>query len=171
MVEGKSDFRILSDCSQALKCNLFAEGISFVEISVIGAEVIVKLANQLGIEWIIVVDGDAQGTKYKNSVKNHLNSRSMKDRVFQLDYENIELLCMEGFGNLYKGNISPQKKDTVLPENETVEYWAIVIKAQPSNFKTRMATLVGENIIQTRKVPEQLKDIINQSINLARSTR
>lgn len=172
LVEGKSDVRILSDCSQALEYNLSAEGISFIEMSVIGEKVVVKLANELGIEWLLVADGDSQGDNYKNSVKNHLNTRSLKERVFQLEHENIELfLCMEGFGNLYKGNISPQKKNIVLPENETVEYWASVIKAQPSNFKTRMATLVGEYIIQTRKVPEQLKDIINQSINLARSTR
>lgn len=172
LVEGKSDVRILSDCGQALEYNLSAEGISFIEMSVIGEKVVVKLANELGIEWLLVADGDSQGDNYKNSVKNHLNTRSLKERVFQLEHENIELfLCMEGFGNIYKGNISPQKKNIVLPENETVEYWASVIKAQPSNFKTRMATLVGEYIIQNRKVPEQLKDIINQSINLARSTR
>ena len=172
LVEGKTDVRILSDCSHALEYNLSAEGISFVEFTVIGVEVVVKLANQLGIEWILVVDGDSKGENYKNSVENHLNLRSMEDRVFQLEYENMELLlCMKGYGRLYKGNISPQKTDLLLPENETVGYWKSVLDAQRKKYKTTVAIQVGGEIIQTGKVPKQLKDIINQSINLARSTR
>ena len=172
LVEGKSDVRILSDCSQALACNLPVEGISFVEMSVIGAEVVVKLANQLGIEWVLVVDGDSEGDKYKKSVKNHLNSRSLNDRVFQLEHKNMELyLCMEGYGDLYKNNVSPQKKHKVKADSRTADYWTSIIEAQKDGFKTRMATLVGEKIIRTRKVPKQLRDIINQSIDLARSTR
>lgn len=172
LVEGKTDVTILSSCSHALKCNLYAYGVSLVEFAVVGAEAIVKLANQLGIEWLIVVDKDKQGDNYKKSVENHLNSRSVSDRVFQLEHGDMELfLCMENYGHLYKDNVSPQKRHDVISEDGTVDYWKSVIRAQQENYKTDMATRVGKEMIETEKVPSQLEEIIKQSIKLANSTQ
>ena len=172
LVEGKTDVTIFSDCNHALEYNLYAKGVSIVEFALVGLVAIVKLANQLGIEWLIVVDRDKKGNQYINSVGNHLKSRSVCERIFQLEHGNMELfLCMEGYGYLYKDNVSTQKKHNVISKNETVEYWKSVISAQPKHYKTYMANLVGKEIIQTANVPSQLKEIIKQSIKLANSTQ
>ncbi len=171
LVEGKTDATILSYCSQALKCNLYAEGVSLVEAGNAVKE-IVKLANQLGIEWLIVVDKDDAGNKYRRSAESHLNSKSVKDRVFQLEHGNLELfLCMEGYGHLYKDNVSPQKEQDVIPADGTIDYWNSVIDAQSDHYKTHMADRVGKEMIETEKVPSQLEEIIKQSVKLASSTQ
>jgi len=79
---------------------------------------------------------------------------------------------MEGFGDIYQGSVSKQKKRGIAADVGTVEYWEQVREAQKSKSKIANSLLVAQKIIEEGpdSVPELLSDLINKSRELARRT-
>lgn len=170
LVEGESDLRILSDCSQALSYNLHADGISIIEFANIGAGVIAKLANQFDIEWILLTDRDNQGDKYIKNVNDYIEKQNKHDRVFQLEYGPIEVfLCMKNYGEIYEEHISLEKREEAAMQEThgDLKYWQVLIDGGKGFSKTKLATLVGQKIIETKNVPSQLQEVIETARKLA----
>ena len=83
------------------------------------------------------------------------------------------LLCVEGFGEIYKNNISEQKRDNINAEPNTHKYWQQVIDNQGrSKTKPMMALAVAEEMNSRGRegVPELLQEVIEQACNLARKS-
>ena len=172
LVEGETDAPLMSECARAMGYDLYADGVSCIEFSQVGVDKFIKLADQLGIEWFVLADNDSAGENYRNSAKDQLGSRREEDHMRLLDHGTMEVfLCMEGFGEIYEENIAPQKKGDVTEENETLEYWQQVVKAQQRNSKPRNSLAVAEQMIIKGKdsVPNLLQEIIEQVRKLARS--
>ena len=172
LVEGQTEATLLPDCARAMGYDLYAEGIVCVEFAQIGIGLLIKLANQLGIEWFAVMDNDGQGKKDKRVAGRLLDGRNPDNYIQMLDHGNMEVfLCMEGFGEIYKSTISDQAEG-ITEEEGSLDYWKQVLKSQKDRAKTRNAFDIAKNIANqgTDSVPELLQNVIRQTINLARDT-
>lgn len=169
LVEGETEALLIPECARAMGYDLYAEGVSCIEFSNVGVEKYIKLANQLGIEWFALVDNDEEGERYKRSASNQLDGRKEEDHICLLDHGTIEVfLCVEGFGEIYKDNISNQKKDNIVAEENTLDYWKQVTKNQgKSKPENSIAVAEKINADGAESVPILLQEVIEQTRKLA----
>ena len=170
LVEGQTEALLLSECGRAMQYDLYADGVSCIEFAQVGVEKFIKLADQLGIEWFVLADGDHEGKNFAASAKNHLGGRNEDEHIKLLDHGAMEVfLCMEGFGSFYESKISNQKKNNITAKPNTYEYWQQVVKAQRQKSKPRNVLTVAEQISQQGKdkVPQLLQNVIEQARKLA----
>jgi len=171
LCEGESEFWIFTKVAEILNLDLDKYGVRVVNTRHSGVETLVKTANELGIIWYFVGDGDNQGQRDGETCKNYLENNKENEHIHILSYTNMEvLLCSEGFGNIYENNVSPQKKDTIIAKKGTNEYWEQVTKAQPNKEKpVRIREVMFE--IQSKgkdSIPNELITIIKAAIKLAK---
>ena len=94
--------------------DLYADGVSCIEFSQGNVKEFIKLADQLGIEWFVLVDNDPAGKNYEASAQDQLGTRKAEEHIRLLDHGRMEMfLCKEGFGDVYETSISKQKKANV----------------------------------------------------------
>lgn len=172
LVEGEADALLMAGCARTLGCDLYADGVSCVEFSKnLAVDQFIRLADSLGIEWFLLVDGDDHGKGCARSARNHLCGRAPDGHIRVLDHANIEtLLCHEGYGDVYQESISDQKKSNITAEEGTPDYWSQVLKAQ-GNSKPRNALRVAEKIAARGEsgVPAVLREVIERALELAGS--
>ena len=178
LVEGEADHIVFNECARINGHDLFSEGVCCVEFTAAGVERFIKLADQLGIDWLVVADNDQAGEQYLKTAAAHLNGRPQDRHLHKLDHGDIEtFMCMEGFGAVFESNVSPQKKKTITEKSRTPKYWKQVIDARQSTFKkpTAMTAICKE--IQDRKdkgesdVPEQIARIVDTALQLAKESK
>lgn len=171
LVEGETECLIFEECARICKCDLVSEGVFPIEFARVGVEKFIKVADQLGIEWLVVADGDAAGDNYISSAKKQIGNRPESRHLHQLAHDDIEVfLCMEGYGSVYEANMSAQKKHTVTAESGTQAYWNQVTNAQAEKSKPRSAVAVIEQMESkgNQGVPTQLRKIIECALALAK---
>lgn len=172
LVEGETEAPLISECARAMGYDLYADGVSCIEFTQVGVEKFIKLADQLGIEWFVLVDNDRAGKQYETAAKGLLGSRPEEEHIRMLDHGTMEVyLCMEGFGEIYEDSVSPQKKASIVAEKGTLDYWKQVAQAQKKSFKPRNSLAVAEKITtdKSSKVPRVLREIIENVRKLAGS--
>lgn len=171
LVEGETEATLIPECGLAMEHDLYADGVSCVEFTKVGIEKFIKLANQLGIEWFVLVDNDSEGGKYAKSANNYLEGRNSEDHIKIIDHGPIEIfLCAEGFINIYEASVSQQKRDKLTADRDTFEYWKQVVESQQRGAKTRNALAIARKIREGQsEVPQLLQNVINQVMLLARS--
>ena len=148
LVEGETEAPLLSECARAMGYDLYADGVSCIEFSQAGVVKFIKLADQLGIEWFVLIDNDAEGKRYGTSAKGRLGARQETDHIRILDHGTMEIfLCKQGFGRVYEGTVSDNKSATITAKNGTLDYWNQVVKAQKKNSKPRNALVVADEMI------------------------
>ena len=173
LVEGETEAPLTIECAAAMDIDLFSEGVALIEYAQVGLTPFLKLANALGMEWVVLADGDAGGHTYVGQAMNALTVGDAAKHVKQLPTDNMEIyLCKSGYGHLYEANISPQKAATVTSPQGTDAYWQEVTKAQPNRSKPRMAYDVAQAIRQAGAggVPPLIKEAIEASVELARTS-
>ena len=173
LVEGETEPTIFNECARIMGCDLFARGVCCVEYAQVGVEKFIKLADQLGIEWLVVADKDTKGDSYIKSAKNQLAGRDEQRHLHQLEHGDIEIFfCMNGYGSIFENNKSSQKEEnspiTADKNTEPLNYWKQVVKVR--NFtKPQAALAIVEEIEKPNSagVPQQIQNIINKAISLA----
>lgn len=173
LMEGKTEATIIPECARALSYDLVSEGIYCVEYAQVGLRTLLKLADDLGIEWFVLSDGDNKGSDYVNTAKEHLNGRRHEEHIRQLEDANIEtLLCSQGFGNIYINSIPDRKRRKVLSDiPESQMDWPALVKDFGSGSKFRNALSVAQRIMDqgSRSVPSVIRDAIEVTVQLARN--
>ena len=175
LVEGETDRLIFEGCARILGRDLIYEGIGCIEYRHIGigVDVLIKLAEQLGIEWLLVADGDGAGGDYIRSAKRQIDGKSEDRHLHQLAHGDMEeFLCVESYGSVYEANVSPHKQGNVTAEMGTIEYWKQVTDAQIKNSKPRNAVAVIEQMEKNGEqgIPNQLREIVKHALDLAGET-
>ena len=176
LVEGETDRLIFEGCARILGRDLIYEGVGCIEYRHIGigVDVLIKLAKQLGIEWLLVADGDAAGDSYIRSAKGQIDGQPRDHQLHKLSHGDMEVfLCMESYGSVYEATISKQKRSNVTGEKGTLDYWRQVTDAQTKNSKPRNAAAVIEQMENNGEqgVPSQLREIIECALDLTGGTR
>ena len=170
LVEGETEYWVLSECARVLGIDLEEQGIRIVEYAQVGGVNFVKLSNDLGIEWFCLCDGDSQGKATRKAVASFLTGRAEKDQVLQLPESNIELLlCKAGYGSTYESNVSAQKRARLTAKHGDPQYWNQVLDCQSDKFKVPCAIAAAAEMAKKGKsgIPKELSDAITTSVKLA----
>lgn len=164
LVEGESDRMIFERCAAACGYDIVRHGVYCIEYSQNNLSALLKLANQLGIEWLAVADGDSEGDKNVKYAREHLEGRDENACIVCLPYDNLEImLCMEGYGSFYEHNTPSTFKPAMSRDAESPDYWKDIVEHQVSrSSKTRTAAMIAEHIKSKGDVPVTIRDILNR---------
>lgn len=168
LVEGETETVLLSGAAEALDYDLERAGVRCVEYAQTDVGMLVKVADQLRIEWYCVADDDEGGRGSANAIRRQRGGDT-NDRL-TTPYPNVErFLCDSGFGDVYVSQMSPQKPRPSAPP-DTPEYWQQVLAALPRRFSKPGAALdaVLRMKAKEKPVPDTLRSILNRAIDFAR---
>ncbi len=175
LCEGETDVTLLSESARLLGHDLEAHGIRCVELAHIGVETLVKVANDLGIRWHLLADGDDAGKQYCSSVLGHLGGDEESERVSLLPARHIEeFLCQNGYHAIYSDNISDQKKKSLKskdawPSNNDPNYWDVVVRKGLGSGKPAIALQVLDQMRRTpNAIPQFFDEVLRKAVALAR---
>jgi putative ATP-dependent endonuclease of OLD family len=173
LVEGETEVWLLPELARLMGCDFPSEGIRCVEFAQSGIEPLVKLANDLGIEWHLITDGDLAGKTFSEAAGRHVGRAAAADRITMLDYPDIEHCLWEsGYAYVYhsiargRSYVTPTagKKSRKAPSR-------VIEQAIRNSSKPYLALTVIEqaNEKDSPGVPRALQAVINTTLRLARS--
>ena len=112
LVEGETEAWLLPELGQMCGYDFPAEGIRCVEFAQCGVRPLVKLANDLGIEWHLLADGDEAGQSYSGTAAAFLQGRPVDERITRLEEHDIEH-CMfsHGYEFVFRDLAGPAPRD------------------------------------------------------------
>jgi putative ATP-dependent endonuclease of OLD family len=170
LVEGETEAWLLPEFAQLSGYNFPAEGIRFVEFAQSGLTALLRMANDLGIEWHLLTDGDEAGHSYAACAKAHLQGRRLEDRLTMLEDRDIEhCLYYNGYADLYRqlaGAAVPGSKGRRARERATNTIArAIHARSKPG---LALAVLEAANQPGSPGVPPPISRLIETAVRLAR---
>ncbi len=170
LVEGETDEFIFQEAARIQGYDLFSVGVCCFKFTELTVSHFIKLADQLGIDWILVSDGDPQGQKYADAAKLHLGKREEANFIRRVPHGDIETyLCIEGYGDVFEPTMSAQKlkQNPIKATKGTQAYWESVVKLQPDRGgKPERAASVIERMEATGAagIPTFIKETIELAI-------
>jgi putative ATP-dependent endonuclease of OLD family len=103
LVEGETEAWLVPEFARLAGVELPVEGIRVIEFAQCGVGPLMKLADDLGIGWIVLADGDPAGVNYARRVREHLASGGAGDIVV-LPARDIEhYLFKHGYADVIRG--------------------------------------------------------------------
>ena len=103
MVEGETEVWILNEIANILGLNLACNGVHLIEFAQCGLNPLIKLAQQLGISYHVLTDGDEAGRHYAQTVREFAGGSSLADHLSVMPHIDIEhYLYTSGFANVYQ---------------------------------------------------------------------
>lgn len=167
--EGEIDGTLIPELARILGKNLERAGIRFVTYqSGISLKTCLRVANGMGIQWVVLADNDRQGADDHKAVRRQLNGRSESDVFFVMPEENIEQhLCVNEFCDVYHGLLGAQPLKQVTASPQDADYPIQVAKALPRGLKTHAAQEVL-TVIQndSRTIPQLFQNVIEAALKL-----
>jgi putative ATP-dependent endonuclease of the OLD family len=167
--EGECEYWIFSATAARIGLDLEAAGIRVVDsFAQSGSVPLVKVADDLGIKWHCVADGDEAGQQTAASLRPLLNGRAETEHITVLSYNNIEhLLCEEGFGDIYEDALSTGQKEALGPAG-TPGYWKEVAEKIKGRRKVSVAVEIADLLrTETRSSPPSIEGILKAAHTLA----
>lgn len=120
LVEGESDYHLMPLLCELLGYPQDQTRFSVLEISQIieKGEPLMKLANDLGIQWFLMADGDQVGREYVKRAKKHLLSgEKLSDRACTITHADIEHeFWHNGYSDLISNMLQPQTKEQIFAQ-------------------------------------------------------
>ena len=169
LVEGETECWLLPEIARAMGYDLWGEGIEFVEFAQCGLAPLANLANELGISWHLLADGDKAGETYGKLAAPYAKNYGL-GRVTVLKEQDIESCFWEnGFDYVFKrvagpppgGNSSSRKPEK---PRETIKR-AIRVASKPG-----LALALGRAMqeVGPEGIPVQLRSMIYDAVRTAR---
>lgn len=173
LVEGETEYWLLTRVAEIMQADLEQLGVRIVEYRNVEALPLTKVADDFGIEWFCLMDGDEQGTATLKSLNTQIGTRTRTAHLKQLPHDNAELfLCERGFGGIYEKHMSQQKAKKILTAKPgDAEYWSQVVRCLPNRGpKGQWALEVSDEIekLGIKSVPVELSEIVKQVQAIAR---
>ena len=170
LVEGESEFWLMSHLAHVLGYDLEAEGVRSIEFAQCGITPLVKLANDLGIYWHLLADGDESGTIYARDASEHVQGDPFDHRISKLEHRDIER-CMwhHGFDDVYRKMARlRERKDG---DDQRWPPGRVIAKAVRRTSKPHLALVVAEAAAERGpdSVPPVLRNVVERSVEMARS--
>jgi putative ATP-dependent endonuclease of OLD family len=162
---------MLPELARLLGYDFELAGVACVEFAQCGLVPLIKLARDLGIEWHLLVDGDAEGKKYAKAASGFLGADAPQERITTLGERDIEH-CMwhAGYVSTYKAAVDANHKPFVTAKPGSADYPTQTIKAAvDSTSKRHLAYAVVAAAAQhgSPGVPGDLKGAIEAALKLA----
>jgi len=176
LVEGETDEFIFQEATRILDRDLFSAGVCCFKFTELTVSHFIKVADQLGIDWIVVCDSDPRGDQYADAAKASLGTRGEADFIRRVPHGDMEtFLCVEGYGSIFEATIPEQerKKTPITAVKGTTDYWKCVAKLQPRRGKPERAASVMEKMetAGAAGIPNFIKETIEMAIMRATEAR
>lgn len=165
LVEGESEFWLVPELGHVLGFDLKAEGIRCVEFAQCGVEPLIRVAEDLGIGWHLLADGDQSGKTYARLASEVIREQPLSPRVTILPDLDIEHhLCRHGFLEVYE-RAAGRKRDTT-----TIK--AIIQRATKRKSKPALILAVTELVSQRGRdgISRELRHVVETAVEIARRT-
>lgn len=171
LVEGETDFSIIPEIARILGHDLDLCGVCCVEIAQVWPVPLIKCAKDFGIEWYLLADGDAAGTKYVKAADGLRGTDPVAERISQIKEPDIEH-CMwnHGYDAFYEAAVDATHKARVASKKGDPRYPTETIEAAiASTSKPQLAYGIIAEIEKkgVTGVPPQLKAAIEMAVKLA----
>ncbi|HXG08183.1 MAG TPA: hypothetical protein VNK04_00165, partial [Gemmataceae bacterium] len=102
---------------------------------IVEADTFAKVANDLGIRWFCLVDGDDTGAQTRTSRLPSLDGRAEAECLATLPAANMELfLCHNGLGSVYEDRMAEQKKKGMTAKPGDPDNWKQVLDCLPNKL-------------------------------------
>lgn len=167
LVEGESEFWLMTQLADVLGYDLEAEGVRLIEFAQCGVAPLAKLANDLGLPWHLLADGDASGSIYTREATSFLEGQDRSKRISALGFPDVETcLWHEGFSDVYlaAARLAPRPDGYEPPPKR------IIAKAVRKRSKPYLALAVAEAAAERGRgsIPAVLREAIEESVAMAR---
>lgn len=167
LVEGESEFWLMSQLADVLGYDLEAEGVRLIEFAQCGVAPLAKLANDLGLPWHLLADGDDSGSVYARDAESFLQGAEYEERISVLGHRDVEsCLWNHGFDDVYTraARLAPR------PDGRGPPPKRIIAKAVRKRSKPYLALAVAEAAAERGRtsVPPVLRRAIETSVQMAR---
>jgi len=168
LVEGESEFWILPQLARLMGYDFALEGIACVEFAQCGLDPLIKVANEWGIEWHVLADGDEAGKSYAENARHYISGENSDERLTVLKHKDIErCFWSQGYQGVYE-------RHARLPENKLQRFspGKIIQTAVRKQSKPFLALSVVEAIASEDSpgIPAVLQEMIENCVRLARTT-
>ena len=172
LVEGQSEYRLLPELARSLALPFDIHGVCCVEFSQFGKlDTMLRLADDLGIDWHVLTDNDAAGQRYAQLAISQLNGRDQQNHLTVLSDVDIEhFLWNQGYDYVYTRALSPSQLSRIGVLVGHPQYPARVIKAAIKEMgKPALATEVAIEASNQGSpgVPSDLKSMLEIAVSLA----
>jgi putative ATP-dependent endonuclease of OLD family len=117
LVEGETEFWILPELARLVGYDFNLEGIAVVEFAQCGIAPLLRFAQELGIEWHVLADGDRTGKQYALEAQGFVRGEEPSTRVTRLKEPDIEhFFWRHGYADVYAqvagANVSAERRIT-----------------------------------------------------------
>ena len=166
LVEGETELWLLSELAQLCGYHLHGEGVRIIEYAQSGYSPLIKLANDFGISWHLMADGDEAGVKYVQGARRliHSEGEHHKGHLTLLPERDIEhFLFKNGFEDVFR-------QEAHLQENHHQPISKIIERAISHRSKPGMALAVLEAAFRKgpESVPVLLREMFHRVVGAAR---
>lgn len=168
LVEGETETWLLTELARLCGHHLVIEGVQVIEFAQCGLSPLIKLAQDLNIEWHVLTDGDAAGQKYAGRVSDMmLEHDSLVNRLTVLPALDIEHLFFDcGFADIYLKAANYTEQDLMrLSVNKVID--KAVHKHSKPGLGLAIASAVEERGADA--IPSLLKRLFSRLVGLART--
>ncbi|MEX0613831.1 MAG: DUF2813 domain-containing protein [Pirellulales bacterium] len=172
LIEGETDYTVLPELGLILGRDFSLCGVCCVEFSQCGLKPLIKVAEDLGIEWHVLVDGDQAGNTYLATATQFLGATPSAERITQLAHHDIEhTFWHSGYDAVYENATGVNQRNSIVKSAAgSPDYPTEVIKAAiKTTSKPHLAYEVTTAIAARGPagVPQELKTVIEMAIHLA----
>lgn len=168
LVEGETETWLLTELARYCGYHLVIEGVQVIEFAQCGLSPLIKLAQDLNIEWHVLTDGDAAGQKYAGRVAEMLLEHdSLANRLTVLPALDIEHLFFDnGFADIYLKAANYTEQDLLrLSVNKVID--KAVHKHSKPSLGLAIASAVEERGAES--IPLLLKRLFARLVAFART--
>ncbi|MBQ7502840.1 DUF2813 domain-containing protein, partial [bacterium] len=170
LVEGETEYWLLPEIAKFMGYDLRSEGIEFVEFAQCGLKPLVELANELGISWHLLCDGDKAGDTYAKQAAPYARKLGL-GQVTKLKEDDVESCFWEnGFEEVFRDIAGPAPAGN----NKKAEKAKDVIKrAVRTASKPGLALALGQAVQEpgAPSIPRQISNLICDAVRRARSKK
>lgn len=172
LIEGETDYTVLPELALILGYDFSLCGVCCVEFSQCGLKPLIKVAQDLGIEWHVLADGDQAGNQYVATANQLLNGDPSGERITKLAHRDIEhTFWHSGYDAVYEAATGAnQRRSIVTSAAGSADYPTEVIKAAiATTSKPHLAYEATAAVAANGQagVPPELKAVIEMAIQLA----
>ncbi len=171
--EGETEATLIPEVARHLGHDFEAMGIRCVTYQTgISLEPCLKVANALGIQWVVLRDNDLQGAHDLEAIRRQLAGRQEVDVCVTMPERHIELhLCNSGFGPVYESFLTDRLRSRVTLPTTDPGYWAQLLDVVKSNREfSKPAAMQGvmAMIRAGSAHPPVIQSVLEKAIQLAR---
>lgn len=173
LVEGETEVWLLPELARLMGWDFASEGVHCVEFAQSGVEPLVKVANDLGIEWHLIADGDLAGRMFAEAAARNTGEATYAHRITLLPQQDIEhCLWDSGYSYVYHSIARGRSHVTRTAGKKSRKNATRVIEqAIRNSSKPYLALTVVEQANEEGSpgVPRELQSAIETTLRLARS--